>query len=102
MKRRTFFRLAVVACLILPLASFAGPAKAGEALWAALREGRAFAMMRHALAPGTGDPANFDVNDCATQRNLSVEGREQARRTGDAFRANGIMMDFGFGALLNS
>lgn len=92
MKRRTFFRLAVVACLILPLASFAGPAKAGEALWAALREGRAFAMMRHALAPGTGDPANFDVNDCATQRNLSVEGREQARRTGDAFRANGIMM----------
>lgn len=92
MKRRTLLRLAIAAFLVLPLASYAAPAKASEALWAALREGRAFAMMRHALAPGTGDPANFDVNDCATQRNLSVEGREQARRTGDAFRDNGILL----------
>lgn len=92
MKRRTLFQLAAAACLALPLASLPGPAKANEALWAALREGRAFAMMRHALAPGTGDPANFDVNDCTTQRNLSVEGREQARRAGDAFRDNGINM----------
>ena len=61
-------------------------------LWAAVRSGEAVAMMRHALAPGTGDPAGFDVDDCTTQRNLSVEGREQARRTGDAFRANGIML----------
>lgn len=47
-------------------------------------------MLRHALAPGTGDPAEFDVNDCATQRNLSKSGREQARRIGDLFRANEI------------
>jgi phosphohistidine phosphatase SixA len=92
MKRRTLFQLAAAACRALPLASLPGPAKANEALWAALREGRAFAMMRHALAPGTGDPANFDVNDCTTQRNLSVEGREQARRAGDAFRDNGILL----------
>jgi phosphohistidine phosphatase SixA len=92
MKRRTLIQLAVAACLALPIASLAGPAKANEALWAALREGRAFAMMRHALAPGTGDPANFDVNECTTQRNLSVEGREQARRAGDAFRDNGILL----------
>jgi len=92
MERRTLIKLAVEACLDLPSASLAGPAKANEALWAALREGRAFAMMRHALAPGTGDPANFDVNDCTTQRNLSVEGREQARRAGDAFRDNGILL----------
>ncbi len=92
MKQRFVPCLAIL-CLLAPLLLAASPrAQADEALWAALREGRAFAMMRHALAPGTGDPANFDVNDCATQRNLSVEGREQARRTGDAFRANGIML----------
>nr|WP_225314465.1 histidine phosphatase family protein [Marinobacter halotolerans] len=36
-------------------------------------------MMRHALAPGTGDPANFELGDCSTQRNLNDAGREQAR-----------------------
>lgn len=39
-------------------------------------------LMRHALAPGTGDPENFNVNDCATQRNLSEEGRQDARDIG--------------------
>ena len=59
---------------------FAGTAYADEsAAWEALREGRAVLMLRHALAPGTGDPANFDVDDCSTQRNLNAEGREQAR-----------------------
>ena len=80
--------VALLACLA------AGPgATAGEdedALWRALAEGRAFAMMRHAVAPGTGDPAHFDVDDCATQRNLSDEGRDQARAIGEKFRSNGI------------
>lgn len=59
---------------------FAGTAYADESeAWEALREGRAVLMLRHALAPGTGDPANFDVDDCSTQRNLNAEGREQAR-----------------------
>jgi broad specificity phosphatase PhoE len=63
----------------------------GEAeLLAALREGRAAALMRHATAPGTGDPAEFQVDDCATQRNLSAVGREQARATGARLRAAGI------------
>jgi phosphohistidine phosphatase SixA len=39
-------------------------------------------LMRHALAPGVGDPANFSVNDCSTQRNLSEEGRQDARDIG--------------------
>lgn len=46
-------------------------------------------LMRHALAPGTGDPANFDLSDCASQRNLSEAGREQARETGALLRARG-------------
>ncbi|MGB0629943.1 MAG: histidine phosphatase family protein [Alphaproteobacteria bacterium] len=65
------------------------PAAPAE-LWSALKSGSAFAIMRHALAPGTGDPANFDVGDCATQRNLSDEGRRQATGIGDRFRDRGI------------
>ena len=79
-------------CIAMLMAVAAVPAHAQDstaALWSALKEGRAFAMMRHALAPGTGDPANFDVNDCSTQRNLNDVGRDQARRTGKAFRSQG-------------
>lgn len=47
--------------------------------WQALRQGHAVLMLRHALAPGTGDPDNFDLEDCSTQRNLNEQGREQAR-----------------------
>lgn len=67
-----------------------GAARAEEALWAALRQPGHFVLMRHALAPGGGDPANFRLEDCATQRNLSDAGRAQARRTGETFRARGI------------
>ena len=47
-------------------------------------------FLRHALAPGTGDPANFRLGDCATQRNLSDEGRAQAGAIGAAIRASGL------------
>ncbi len=50
-----------------------------EKAWTALRDGRAILMLRHALAPGTGDPAGFVLNDCSTQRNLNEAGRGQAR-----------------------
>ena len=39
-------------------------------------------LFRHSLAPGVGDPANFKLNDCSTQRNLSAEGREDAKEIG--------------------
>jgi phosphohistidine phosphatase SixA len=47
-------------------------------------------LMRHALAPGFGDPANFSVNDCSTQRNLNEVGRAQARSTGQWLREQGV------------
>ncbi|WP_291298950.1 histidine phosphatase family protein [Elioraea sp.] len=59
-------------------------------VWEALRQGRAAAVMRHATAPGVSDPAGYRLDDCATQRNLSDEGRTQARAIGDAFRAHGV------------
>ncbi|MFC5583601.1 histidine phosphatase family protein [Nitratireductor kimnyeongensis] len=58
------------------------PAQATEAGWALLRNGGQVVLMRHAIAPGNGDPANFDIEKCGTQRNLSERGRLQARRIG--------------------
>lgn len=86
----------VVQCAVIgPLLSLwiLAPAWAAEDtadLWAALRRGEAVAVMRHAVAPGTGDPASFRLDDCSTQRNLSEEGRAQARAIGARFRAHGI------------
>ena len=59
-------------------------------LWHALRSGNHVAMIRHALAPGFGDPPHFAIGKCATQRNLSDQGRQQAVAMGDRFRAHGI------------
>ena len=47
-------------------------------------------VMRHARAPGVGDPPGFRLGDCATQRNLSPAGREQAARIGTRLRAAGL------------
>ncbi|MBA1149234.1 histidine phosphatase family protein [Ectothiorhodospiraceae bacterium WFHF3C12] len=65
-------------------------AATGEALWNALRSGGHVVLMRHAIAPGTGDPADFELGDCSTQRNLSERGREQARNIGERFRSNEV------------
>lgn len=56
----------------------------------ALKKPGHFALMRHAIAPGTGDPANFTLGDCATQRNLSDAGRAQATATGNFLREQGL------------
>ena len=55
-----------------------------------LKSGNYLVMMRHARAPGTGDPANFRLGDCRTQRNLNDTGREQARRFGARLKAAGL------------
>ena len=43
-------------------------------------------FMRHALAPGFGDPENFKLDDCSTQRNLSNEGINQASKIAKEFK----------------
>jgi phosphohistidine phosphatase SixA len=47
-------------------------------------------MIRHALAPGSGDPENFQIGDCSTQRNLDARGRAQAAGIGEWLRSRGI------------
>ncbi|MDA9150296.1 histidine phosphatase family protein [Candidatus Pelagibacter sp.] len=57
---------------------------------ASLKEGNKLVFIRHAYAPGGGDPDNFDINDCNTQRNLSESGRQQAKNISNFFIENQI------------
>ena len=58
-----------------------------------LENGEKLIFIRHAYAPGNGDPAGFNLNDCSTQRNLSDDGRKQAQRIGEFFTKNKIEID---------
>ena len=55
-----------------------------------LKKGGNLIFIRHAYAPGGGDPKNFNINDCKTQRNLSNSGRNQAKKIGAYFKENNI------------
>ena len=59
----------------------------------ALEEGGKLIFVRHAYAPGNGDPDNFDIKNCSTQRNLESTGVMQAKRIGQFFRNNKISVD---------
>ena len=66
---------------------------AADARFARLSEPGIVAIVRHAHAPGTGDPASFTLDDCATQRNLGARGRQQAQEIGAAIRTAGATVD---------
>jgi phosphohistidine phosphatase SixA len=95
MKTPARFRLFAAllgAALLAPSLSAAADA------WSALAEPGTIVLFRHATAPGVGDPPNFKLNDCATQRNLDERGRAEARRLGEQFRSRKIAV----GAVLSS
>jgi phosphohistidine phosphatase SixA len=75
---------------MLPMVAGADIA-AGNELLDRLKNGGHVLMIRHAHAPGTGDPNDFKIGDCTTQRNLDEQGKAQAREIGNWLRAGGIM-----------
>ena len=85
---RLLFAIALMAAFFLSPVS-----TAADERFARLSEPGIVAIMRHAYAPGTGDTANFSLDDCATQRNLDVRGRAQAREIGAAVRAADVRVD---------
>ncbi len=82
--------------LLLVLLAIAAPAPAATSridadLWQQLKSGGHVLLIRHATTdPGIGDPPGFDLQNCATQRNLSAAGREEARHLGSALKQLGI------------
>ena len=83
-KKIQFIRICILAVLIFGKSGFAYSYTLNEY---AINPFGNVLLIRHALAPGFGDPQNFDLNNCSTQRNLDGEGREQAFRIGEKIKA---------------
>ena len=66
---------------------------AEEKLIGSLKDGQKIIFIRHALAPGSGDPENFNLNDCSTQGNLNQSGINQSSKIGSFFLENNIPID---------
>ena len=77
--------------IILSILSF--NVQAYEANWKPALEGNKIILIRHALAPGTGDPSGFKIDDCSTQRTLDQVGIDQSKIIGKIFRENKVMID---------
>ena len=82
-------KLLVLLLVLTPLAA-AGTTPDTADMVSRMKAGGHILMIRHALAPGSGDPADFTIGDCTTQRNLDNRGREQARAIGNWLRLKGI------------
>ena len=87
--RFSLFSLVLSTAVFLVTALTAYPEQ--DTLVEELKAGGRVLMIRHAYAPGTGDPPNFRIGDCSTQRNLNEEGRAQARAIGEWLRDRGIV-----------
>jgi len=88
-KRRLLLLLLVLPVIAAPVQ--AASSRIDKGLWQQLKSGGHVLLIRHATTdPGIGDPPGFDLQNCATQRNLSAAGREEARHLGSALKQLGI------------
>ena len=78
--------------LILFFILFAFDSNAENTVVSLLKEEGKIVFIRHSIAPGGGDPENFSLNDCATQRNLSKKGIEQSKQIGEFFKKNKVII----------
>lgn len=87
---RLLVAFAALLWTLTPVSSKVATDKEIARLWRLAASPGHFVLIRHATAPGNGDPAGFDIENCATQRLLSEAGRAEARAIGVEFRDNGI------------
>ncbi|MEC7389031.1 MAG: histidine phosphatase family protein [Pseudomonadota bacterium] len=81
--------------LIFKICLFGNISSADTISWSEILDQPKFNVifLRHALAPGYGDPSEFDISDCKTQRNLNEEGRDQARSIGLELKMKGVFFN---------
>jgi phosphohistidine phosphatase SixA len=79
--------LSIIFCLLL------FNVQANVINWKPAQEGNKIILIRHALAPGGGDPAGFKINDCRTQRNLNQAGINQSKKIGELLKKNNVAID---------
>ena len=79
--------------IVFFLIIFSTPIHSQEEFIDLLKEGNKLVFIRHSYAPGNGDPKNFKLNDCSTQRNLNNDGIIQSKQIGQLFSQNEIQID---------
>jgi len=83
----------ILTILFIGLLNLNSNAFSNDYILNSLKEGKKLVFIRHAIAPGNGDPNNFDLNDCLTQRNLDKNGIVQSKKIGLFFKKNKIKID---------
>ena len=83
----------ILTLLFIGLLNFTNNAFSDEKILEYLKEGKKLIFIRHAIAPGNGDPDNFNIKDCSTQRNLDKNGINQSKKIGLFFKSNKIKID---------
>ena len=83
----------ILAILFIGILNFSNNALSDDRILNSLKEGKKLIFIRHAIAPGNGDPDNFNIKDCSTQRNLSKNGINQSKKIGLFFKNNKIKID---------
>ena len=95
---RRLFGLGLMFVVLMPSAVLSSDTQQDPVSAALAQTDANVVFMRHALAPGYGDPDDFQIEDCNTQRNLDAAGRRQAEAIGHYFRDHQIT----FTAILSS
>ena len=85
-KENTFYMKATLTALLMACCFLAQASDLSQKL----QSSDYVLLMRHTLAPGVGDPANYSLQDCKTQRNLNAEGRAQAVFVGEWLKKQGV------------
>ena len=83
----------ILAILFIGMLNFSNNALSDDRFLNSLKEGKKLIFIRHAIAPGNGDPDNFNIKDCSTQRNLNKNGIKQSKKIGLFFKKNQIKID---------
>ena len=83
----------ILTILFIGLLNFTNQASSDDKILNSLKEGKKLIFIRHAIAPGNGDPDNFNIKDCSTQRNLDKKGINQSKKIGLFFKSNKIKID---------
>jgi phosphohistidine phosphatase SixA len=83
----------LIGILVISFIIFLDPVASDEKLVNSLNEGGKLIFIRHAYAPGNGDPKNFSLKDCFSQRNLNQQGIDQSKKIGLFFTRNKIQID---------
>ena len=86
-------RFKFLTILFIGLLNFTNNVFADDKILTSLQEGNKIIFIRHAIAPGNGDPENFNIKDCSTQRNLDKNGIKQSKKIGFFFKNNKIKID---------